>query len=534
MSDMTEAQALQALSPWATLGQRWGHPWHAMCSYLGTFPAALARSMVSMLSEPGDVVLDPFSGRGTTLLESRLLGRMSLAIDLNPIAVALSWAKNVTLTSDIAHARVQELREGYDKLLCLPEAQVQGDDIQLIFHPATLGQLCYLRRKLLTSCSPVDRFLLGAVLGVMHGSERQDGSSGYASISMPNTFSMSPNYVRRFVETNRLNRVARDVFEILGDKVDRLFREPPPTGPEGLVVAGDAKQLTKIPELHPYRGKVKLVVTSPPYLDLVNYAKQNWIRNWLLAPHPDSDLAGDLDDNLTLKDWLDFIESVMLEIKQLLRPDGVFVMVVGDVAKANRSHISLAREFIQRIQHDGIFSYVGCFEDYIGQDIKTTRIWKDTKGRATEIDRVIVLSDVRPTFQVISLPAALGFTNLTSGQLGKIDADVLVANAKAFCGVTASLREVERSTANSYSTPSPEEMTAETVPVKRSPVKTGSAKSAAVKPSSTDRTSTGSKSTMKTRFKAKVKKKAATKRCSTPGKPKASTRRKNGPTARDK
>lgn len=437
MFEMSEAVATRSMSPWATLGQRWGHPWHAMCSYLGTFPPALARAMVSMLSDPGDVVLDPFSGRGTTLLESRLLGRTPIAIDLNPIAVALSRAKNVSITVEAVRARVQELREGYDKLLYLPQAQVQADDIQLIFHPGTLAQLCYLRRKLLWTTSNVDCFLIGALLGVMHGSERQDGSSGYASISMPNTFSMAPNYVRRFVETNRLNRVPRNVFEILDGKVDRLFKETPPNSAEGLVLAGNSKQLASIPGLVPYRGKVKLVVTSPPYLDVVNYSKQNWIRNWLLAHHPERSLDDDLDDNLTLRNWLDFIEVVALQIKQLLRPDGVFVMVVGDVAKANRSNISLAREFLQRIRNDCLFSYIGCFEDYIGQAIKTTRIWKDTRGRATATDRIIILSDVRPIFRVTSLPNILGLSDLSPEQLQKIDPDVLEANAEALAGVTS-------------------------------------------------------------------------------------------------
>ena len=68
----------------------------------------------------------------------------------------------------------------------LPEDLAQPDEIHLIFHPRTLAQLCYL---------------IGCVLGVMHGGERKDGTSGYLSISMPNTFSMSPDYVRRFVQT---------------------------------------------------------------------------------------------------------------------------------------------------------------------------------------------------------------------------------------------------------------------------------------------------------------------------------------------
>ena len=57
------------------------------------------------------------------------------------------------------------------------------------------------KRKFLKSKLPVDKYLIGCVLGVMHGGERKDGTSGYLSISMPNTFSMSPDYVRRFVQT---------------------------------------------------------------------------------------------------------------------------------------------------------------------------------------------------------------------------------------------------------------------------------------------------------------------------------------------
>lgn len=409
-----------------------------MCSYLGTFPGALARSMIAMLSEPGDVVLDPFSGRGTTLLEARLMMRSPVAVDVNPIAVALSRAKNSSVALSDVKQRIDELRDIYDRLLYLPEAQVQKDDIQLIYHPATLAQLCYLRRSLVRSSRPVDRFLVGALLGVMHGAERTDGSSGYASISMPNTFSMSPNYVRKFVATNRLNRLPRDVFQLLDEKAGRLFREPAPVGSEGLVHAGDAKQILSSDDLLPYVGKVRLVLTSPPYLGVVNYAKQNWIRSWLLEDNPESALAERLDDDLTLPSWLDFVEEIALQLKGMLQPGGVVVMVIGDVVNERRgNYISLAREFMLRVRHDGLFRYVGCFEDHIGHDIKTTRIWKDTKGRATDIDRLIVLSDEAPNFRTEALSGALGLPALTSGSLKHISATAFARNSDDFSSLAA-------------------------------------------------------------------------------------------------
>jgi hypothetical protein len=384
--------------PWSGLSPRWGHPWHPMCSYLGAFPAALAHSFIAMLTEPKDIVLDPFSGRGTTLLEARATSRVPLASDLNPIAIALTRAKNTCVTYEAVAARINEIGERYDPLLYLPEAQVESDEIRLIFHDRTLAQLCYLRRQLISSFDDVDVFLVGVVLGIMHGSERQDGSSGYASISMPNTFSMAPDYVRRYVEINRLQRVERDVFAMLRRKVSRLFDRADQLTTVGVVAQLDAKELSTASDFVPYLGRVKLVLTSPPYLDVVNYARQNWIRCWFLRVGA-SDINSELDDNLTLQSWLEFMAKVLEQLQVMVARDGVLVFVIGDVARSSRSVMPIAREFLRRIQHEGRFSYVGCLSDHLEIGAKTTRIWGDTKGQATTVDRIIILSNTRPEFK---------------------------------------------------------------------------------------------------------------------------------------
>ena len=63
----------------------------------------------------------------------------------------------------------------------------------------------------------------GALAGIMHGSHRRDGTSQYLSISMPNTFSMSPTYVEKFIRENGLVKLDQDVFECLRDKLARLY-----------------------------------------------------------------------------------------------------------------------------------------------------------------------------------------------------------------------------------------------------------------------------------------------------------------------
>lgn len=226
--------------PWSDVSPRWGHSWHSMCSYLGTFPPAMARVLLGMFSDPGDLVLDPFSGRGTTLLEARLIHRMPIASDLNPLAVALTAAKNVDVNEQDVLARVESLRSTFDRPLCTAEARVQDQSIQLIFHPHTLAELCYLRRRMKPE-DPIDAFLLGVTLGIMHGNERKDGKSAYASISMPNTFSMSPDYVRRFVQQKRLQHSYRNVFDLLTMKISKLFAKPGPQGFVGSVTTADAE-----------------------------------------------------------------------------------------------------------------------------------------------------------------------------------------------------------------------------------------------------------------------------------------------------
>src|SRR5258708_7136538 len=78
---------------WHDTPRRWGHPLHSLCSYLAMFPPSIPAFFIRTLTQPGDRVLDPFSGRGTTAFEACLQGRVGLGSDLNPLAVVLTGAK---------------------------------------------------------------------------------------------------------------------------------------------------------------------------------------------------------------------------------------------------------------------------------------------------------------------------------------------------------------------------------------------------------------------------------------------------------
>lgn len=410
------------ITPWAKQNAREYDSWHSMCSYLGAFPAPLANYFIKYFTKKGDVVFDPFSGRGTTALEARIQDRKSIATDLNPIALALSRAKNASLTKEEIFARIAELERKYDSSLYQQEAKAQPEEIHLIFHPRTLAQLCYLKRKLLKSEKPIDQYLIGISLGTLHGGERANGTSGYASIDMPNTFSMSPDYVRKFVQTNNLNRIFHDMFNILREKTERLYKKHSGLKQSGVVVKADAKKLSEVDELKPFHKKVSLILTSPPYLGIVNYAKQNWIRSWFLDEDP-LKVSEELDDDLNLEEWINFSKEVVVELKKFLKKDGVAVFVIGDVAKSKTSVIPLAREFALMIREEKLFKNVWCINDAISDTDKTTRIWADSKGKATATDRVIFLSDINPFEKYAD-----------NDEVNRLDFDFVEASTKYFIG----------------------------------------------------------------------------------------------------
>jgi DNA methylase len=88
-----ELPAIDIAPEWKEQQRLWGPALHPMCSYLASFPAALAHAFIGRYSRRGDVVFDPFSGRGTTPLQACAEGRVGVGNDLNPFAHLLTAAK---------------------------------------------------------------------------------------------------------------------------------------------------------------------------------------------------------------------------------------------------------------------------------------------------------------------------------------------------------------------------------------------------------------------------------------------------------
>ena len=346
-----------ALAPeWKDQERLWGHPFHPMCSYLASFPAALTHAFIARYSRPGDVVLDPFSGRGTTALQACAEGRIGVGNDLNPFACLLTGAKVEPATRAQTATRLAQLRLAWNaqsagwlalgaRVAAYPsdaEARVPaagsaagpGDGVEtvpaevaLAFHPRTLGQLLFVRASLKLD-DVTDRFLAAAITGILHGK-----SASYLSELMPNTFSMAPRYVRDFAARTAFASPDRDVFDGVSRKLDRLFRQPPPPT-TGIALLGDARDVAPRARAalraagRPERAR--LVVTSPPYLRVVKYGYYNWLRTWFLG-FDSRAIDAALDDAHHREPYLAFVRDVLAGLRPALTDDAVVVLVIGDV-----------------------------------------------------------------------------------------------------------------------------------------------------------------------------------------------------------
>jgi len=410
--DWSEDPFLEALEPkpadggttshghlWHIASPRWGHSMHTMCSYHGMFPAKLAHYFIQRYTRPDDVVLDPFSGRGTVALQARAEGRRSISNDLSPLAYVLTHAKARAPAYETVLEYLGRLEKRYRR--SKTHAAVVSADIEMLYHPTTLRQLVFLRdvlhTKPFTEWSAEQTVIAGSLAGIMHGSFRRDGTSQYLSISMPNTFSMSPAYVEKFIREKGLVKPPQDVFERLRDKLARIYLDAV-DGPAGKVFHEDAAQLM-LGDSIPAKS-VDLVVTSPPYLQVVNYGTANWIRLWLMGVDEVGreqgagrrNLDKTLDHRHTYDSYREFLTRTFQGIERVLKPNGVAAVVIGDVADPGKEAIQLADKIWADVGSKTKLQLVETIDDFIDVDKKVSRIWKDTKGQATACDSVLVLT----------------------------------------------------------------------------------------------------------------------------------------------
>jgi hypothetical protein len=305
-----------------TRRQRAAHSLHEV-SYRACFKPQLPRFFVERLTRPGDVVYDPFMGRGTTPLEAALHGRVPWGVDINPLSRMLAEPRLRPPTADEVAARLQ--RVPWDT------ADDGPQDLLVFYHPDTLREITALRawlavREAEGTFDAVDAWIRMVAINRLTGH-----SAGFFSV-----YTLPPNQAVSVASQRKINAdrgqtpPRRHVPDLIMGKTWSLLadcREPTRRTLAG--VAGGARLRTApaaasgLPD-----ASVQLALTSPPFLDVVDYAGDNWLRGWFAGIDP----AGVA---LTVVNRIDAWRAAMTEafhdLARLLRPGGFVAFEVGEV-----------------------------------------------------------------------------------------------------------------------------------------------------------------------------------------------------------
>ncbi|MBP1628216.1 MAG: methyltransferase modification enzyme [Holophagaceae bacterium] len=350
-------------------------------SYRACYKPQLPRLFIEQLTAPGDLVYDPFSGRGTTALEAALLGRRVAANDVNPLSRMLAEPR---LSPPESLALARRLKE-----IPLAGAAPDGTALDMFYHPDTEAELRALRAYLLEREASGAFDELDAWIRMVATNRLTGHSPGFFSVyTLPPNQAVSAEKQRILNERRNQTPPYRNTQDLIIKKSRQLLKglseaeriHLDTARRDARFLTGDARRVPSLPD-----NAVALTVTSPPFLDVVQYAKDNWLRCWFCGLDAEA-IGQGITMSRTVAAWSEVMGEVFRELHRITRPGGHVAFEVGEVRQGK---VRL-EEAVLPLGHQAGFEALGVLLNE--QDFtKTANIWgvsNNTHG--TNSNRIVV------------------------------------------------------------------------------------------------------------------------------------------------
>lgn len=350
-------------------------------TYRACFKPQLPCFFIKLLTEEEDIVYDPFSGRGTTAIEAGILGRQIISNDINPLSSILTLPRiNIPEFDDI------EDRLSRIKINRNIRAEI---DLSMFYHPKTETEIVSLRNYLFErgksgSEDAVDKWIRMVATNRLTGH-----SSGFFSVyTLPPNQAVSPESQIKINKKLDQAPEYRDTKQIILRKTKSLLRnltKPQKTNlkkisENALFLNVDSRNTREIES-----GSIQLTVTSPPFLDIVQYSKDNWLRCWFNSINAEG-ISLKITMSKTIEDWSLVIGDVFKELFRITRNDGWVAFEVGEI---KRKTINLD-EYVVPLGLKAGFKCEGILIN-LQEFTKTSNIWgiKNNNG-GTNTNRIVL------------------------------------------------------------------------------------------------------------------------------------------------
>lgn len=348
-------------------------------SYRACYKPQLPRLFIEKLTQFGDRVYDPFSGRGTTVLEAALLGRRVAANDINPLSEILARPRLTPPEPAEVEARLRLIPRG--------DAVSDGLDLSMFYHPDTEAEIRTLRAWFLERTQSRAFDDLDAWIRMVATNRLTGHSPGFFSV-----YTLPPNQALRAEKQVEINRkrgqvpeyrdtralILKKTRQLLSDLDGAAHQRLRRAAEDAQFLTGDAGATAALES-----ASIQLTVTSPPFLDVVQYAADNWLRCWFCGLNAET-IAGGITMSRTVQGWAETMQEVFRELYRVTRPGGFVAFEVGEVRKGT---VRL-EEVVLPLGIQAGFSPVGLL---INEQVftKTANIWGvDNNTKGTNSNRI--------------------------------------------------------------------------------------------------------------------------------------------------
>lgn len=308
-----------------TAKQRQANPLHEI-SYRACFKPQLPRFFIEHLTVSGERVYDPFSGRGTTALEAALLGRIPVANDINPLSAMMAAPRLQPPTAEEVKQRLTEID--------LSKPIKEEIDLSMFYHTDTFRELLNLRAYLITkansnSLDNIDQWIRMVATNRLTG----HSTNFFSGYTFPPNQAVSADRQRIINRKREQIPPYKNVKEIIIKKSKDLLKGVTESERKTLLsVAAKSQFVTGAADTTAAieSESVALTVTSPPFLDIVQYADDNWLRCWFNGIDAEAVAAG-ITMSKKLEEWCIVMQQVFNELFRITKPNGYVAFEVGEV-----------------------------------------------------------------------------------------------------------------------------------------------------------------------------------------------------------
>ena len=254
-----------------------------------------------------------FCGSGTVPLEAARLGRRVFASDASIYATTLTKGKLLApYDSESALSEVEQVLRRAESLP-LPDLRSTPQWVRGFFHSHTLKEvlrLCKLLRN--------ERryFLLSSLLGILHHQR-----PGF--LSFPSSHLVPYLRSKKYPRTIYPNLYKyRPIAPRLQAKVERMLKRPPIVAMRESIdaIRKSSVESVKLP------AEIDCVITSPPYMNALDYGRDNRLRLWFL----DEENLEFVDQRTRLRAFENTMRAVAKQLQEKVRKGGYCIFVVGD------------------------------------------------------------------------------------------------------------------------------------------------------------------------------------------------------------